>query len=97
MLKVTTETNRVYLIDVEGGFWRRLPKTEGGYAGGWERTWRLEKGTHFAFPWDSPENTWEPGLPEVGKYMFVSAKDVWWTSTLVVSVEEISEPEINRL
>lgn len=89
MLEVTTESGRKYLIDVEDGFWRRLPKTPGGYPGGWERIWSLQKGTHFAHPFDSPKGTWEDGMPEVGKYMHVGSRDVWWTSTKVASIKEV--------
>lgn len=88
MLEVTTESGRKYHVDPENRFWMRIAKT-GEHQGGWERIWTLQKGTHFAFPWDSPEGTWEDGLPEVGKFMFVSSKDQWWTSTEVVSIEEI--------
>lgn len=91
MIKVTTKSGRQYLVDVENQFWRRLPKTEGGYTMSWDRLWSLQKGTHFDWPSRSPEGTWEEGLPEVGKFMYVSSRDQWWTTTEVVSIEEVEE------
>lgn len=89
MKLVTTETGRKYLLDLEGSFWWRLPKMKDGYVGGPERIWSLQHGTHFNFPWNSPEGTWTDGAPVVGEYMFISGKSVWYTSTLVVSIEEV--------
>lgn len=92
MLKVTTETGRQYLIDTEGGFWWRLNKTDG--SPGWtQRLWFLKRGTHFGWPHESPEGAWEDGLPEVGKFMYISSKDEWYVSTEVVSVEEVDDEE----
>lgn len=88
MMKVTTKSGRTYLIDKDAGLWQRLGKN-GGRDDSWESIWKLQRGTDFNFPWNSPEGTWEDGDPEVGKFMFISCKDYWWTSTEVVSVEEV--------
>ena len=97
MLEVKTETGRTYLLDVEQGFWMRRSKVKGGYES-WERLWQLKTGTDLSWPWQAPEGVWQDAeLPEVGKHLFVSSKDTWYVSTLVVSVEEVedaSEPRI---
>jgi hypothetical protein len=40
----------------------------------------------FAYSKDMPK-TFEP---EVGKHMYISGRDVWWISTEIVGVEEVS-------
>ena len=92
MLEVKTVSGRTYHVDVENQFWKRLPKTEGGYVGGWERIWTLQHGKHFDFPYNSPEGAWTDGLPVVGEFMYIASRDVWWVSTEVASITEIESP-----
>jgi hypothetical protein len=91
MLEVTTESGRTYHLDVERGFWRRLPKKPGEYSGNWNRIWALRRGVEFNHPHKSAKLTWEDGPPEVGMFMHVSSRDEFWTTTEVVSVEEIPD------
>ena len=93
MLRVTTESGRVYEIDREEGFWRRLPKSDAEYPMGWERIWQLKSGDVLAWPWnDDTDSFVDVPEPVIGKYMFISAKNVWWTSTEVVSIEHVPSP-----
>lgn len=87
MLEVTTESGRKYHIDLEDSMWRRLPKSDREYMQGWESIWALMRGTEFREPRpDDP--AWTSGMPVVGEYMFISARDFWWTTTKIVSIEE---------
>lgn len=89
MLKVTTTTGRIYLVDTENQFWMRLNKD--GSKNQWERIWSLQCGTYFSHPWTAPAETWEDGDPVVGKYMHVASRNNWWTTTKVVSIEEVDK------
>lgn len=96
MYEVTTETGRQYLIDQERGFFIRKGKN-GSLDTDWIKIWQLKAGTHFNWPSQSPEGTWEDGFPEVGKFMYIAGKDVWWVSTEVVSIEELPSSEEEEL
>lgn len=87
---VTTESGRRYEIDHGDMFWRRLPKDgeSAWVTGGLERIWTLQSGDVLAFPWNDPTDSFvDVELPVLGKFMFIASRDVWWTSTRVVSVE----------
>ena len=84
MLRFTTATGATYDLDLEAGFWRKRE-------GSWDRLWDYKAGNVKAFPWNAPDD-WFDRLPVEGEHLFVSARDHWWVSTPVVSVEEVDSP-----
>lgn len=86
MLRVETESGRVYDIDVESGFWWRLSKPH-MKRGTTHRLWALMRGTHFDYPHKSPKDSWEQGDPVVGKHMYIASRDEWYVTSRVVSIE----------
>lgn len=94
MLRFTTETGRVYDVDLENGFWLRHAKP-GGYQGGWERLWEFKAGKADG-PWGLPHeypDQWEDDrAPVVGEHLYVGALNVWHASSLIVSIEELPSP-----
>ena len=82
MIRATTETGSVYTVDRENGFWK---KNDGGY----ERIWDLRVGTTLTHPADDPENWERAQYPEVGKHMFIACRAFWYTTTKIVSIEEL--------
>lgn len=80
-----TETGSRYDIDTRNKFWRKN-------GGEWEKLWSLQVGTAFTTPWDDPDSWGEAPQPEVGKHLFVSAKNVWWRSTPVTDI--IYHPDV---
>jgi|SRR5690606_18070451 len=87
VIKATTETGSYYLIDLEDGFWRKVSRN--GCEGGTERLLMIKAGTELCFPWQNPDAWEDVDYPEVGKHMFISSLNRWWTTTPVVSVEEV--------
>lgn len=91
MLDAITESGTVYRIDQEAGFWIRFPKGVPTLSSTTERIWTLKAGTDLCFPWQN-EAAWdEADTPEVGKHLFISSRDVWYTSQKVVKVVEIDD------
>lgn len=87
IVDAVTESGRVYRIDIDSGLWTRM--TRDGHRDTTERVWGLKVGTLLRTPWDSPE-TWEDAtLPEVGKNLFLTSRDVWYVSTKIVAVNEV--------
>lgn len=89
IIDAVTETGSRYRIDFDRHLWTKIEKW--GYRHPSERTWRLEVGTELAWPWNSPETWQKADRPEVGKHLFISAKDVWYVSTLITEVREIAD------
>lgn len=89
MLKFTTETGRVYYIDLEGGFWFRSPYFST------QRLWDIRAGSEKVWPWDKPE-VWEDRVPEVGEHLYIASREVWFVSTLIVSIEEVENLPIKE-
>lgn len=85
--KYTTETGRVYVVDMEAGFWSRLSKTT-GEAEAMERLWVLQAGKKTEYPNQNPSN-WEDRAPKVGEVLHVASRDVWFVSTPVVKIEKV--------
>lgn len=88
-IKITTKSGSYYTID-RGYFaknkteWHSIQELYFFDLGdiGIIRYW-----TEFFAKAKDMEKTYEP---EVGKYMYISGRDVWWISTEIVSVEELS-------
>jgi hypothetical protein len=90
--KVVTNSGSVYLIDEEHRSWRKNNEPI-------ERIWWCK-----AFVIDNAPNakTWadiseaaEDRFPEVGEHLYIGARDVWYLSTPIISVEEIEDVESN--
>lgn len=86
-IRATTETGAYYVIDNEGQFWR---KNEGPT----QRTWSMK--TLPAEPWF---NNWhdayaalsevdETDTPVVGERLYISSRDEYYLSTVIVAIEE---------
>jgi hypothetical protein len=91
MLRITTESGRVYDVDTEAGFWYRHPKA-GEYQNGWERLWEFKAHAHYSegrIDWPHADDTWEDRCPVAGEHLYVSCRDKWWISTAVATVEEV--------
>lgn len=82
MYEFTTESGRVYRVDVEDQFWHRSPSF---YP---HRTWALMAGKAKTLPWQDKDN-WREGLPEVGEHLYVGDRDEWYVSNRIVSIREI--------
>ncbi len=83
--KVTTASGRIYDIDLTDGFWSRSP---GFYP---ERIWMLRAGKEKVHP---SKGEWEDRMPVVGEHMHVAARDVWYVSTAIVSIEDWDGPDL---
>lgn len=88
VLDVTTESGRHYWIDTEERLWKRISRS--GIPEFTESIWALKVGAVLAYPWHAPELWQDADVPVVGKHLFISSRDVWYVSTKVVSIEEVS-------
>lgn len=88
-IEAVTESGSRYRIDVEDSFWIKICKH--GLPEPVERIWSLKVGTKLVQPWNGPEFWEDASTPEVGKHLYISGKDVWYVSTLIVEVREIEE------
>lgn len=84
--KVTTKSGAVYLIDEERGWWKKNKDP-------WERTWWA----YGVYPedvhkWANQEELDKQPI-EPGVHLSIGARDIWWFSTPIVSVEEIEYVE----
>jgi hypothetical protein len=86
MLEVTTESGRVYRIDLDESFWFRSPHFVP------HRIWGLKAGTEKVWPHEKPE-VWEDRMPVVGEHLYVASRDEWWVSNRIVSIEPCEYPE----
>ncbi len=84
IIDVTTRSGRHYRIDLDARLWRRISRTGGPEFT--ESLWRLKVGSVLNWPHLVPEAWRDAKVPEVGKYMYISGKDVWYVSTEVVSI-----------
>lgn len=82
-----SESGAKYIIDLEIGLWIKI--TRDGYINPSERIWSLQVGTELTTPWKDPDNWQKADLPEVGKHLYLAAKDVWYVSTKIVEVREV--------
>lgn len=90
MYRISTRSGRVYEVDTEKNFWRRLPRNgESLWGAGWERLWVIKGGTMEHDDDGAPQYVWHDRLPEVGEMLYVSSRDAWWRSTPVASIEEV--------
>lgn len=87
IIDAVSESGRVYRIDLDDSFWTR--STNGG---GWESTgriWQLKTGTVLAWPHNAPD-AWEDAvIPEIGKHLYIAAKDWWYVSRKIVKIVEV--------
>lgn len=81
-LELTTETGRVYLIDLERGFWSRSPFD---YT---NRIWAIKAGKVKAWPTQENAEHWRDGVPELGEHLYIKGYDLWYVSTPIVRIEE---------
>ena len=89
-IKITTDSGSYYIID-DGYFnknkteWHSIHQLfffnfeDLGIVRNWQEFWTYS---------ENMPKTYEP---EVGKHMYISGRDVWWISTKIVSVEELSD------
>ena len=99
--KATTTTGAVYLLVSDS---RRLVKIKHGriVGGNYDSILNSKVSDHllgseeFRLPWNEP-SLWVGSLPVVGKTYYVSTRNEWWITTPIVSVENISEDEANKL
>lgn len=89
IVTAVTETNRRYNIDIDEGFWVRY--RVGERPDPVERLWASKVGTCRVWPWDSPDDWQESAIPVVGKFLYISSRDVWYVSTVIVDVFEITD------
>ena len=86
IIDAITETGSRYRIDFDTMIWQKISRN--GIPVATEKLWRLEVGTELAWPWDAPESWEKAERPEVGKHLFVSGKDRWYASTIIVDIVE---------
>lgn len=92
---VITRTGAIYRIDLGDGFWSKHRYREDAVGKYYyteihmEKIWQMKVGTTLTFPWDDPENWYDAQMPEVGKHLYLSAKDIWYTSTEVQHIVEV--------
>ena len=79
-MRLTTESGRVYDVDVETGFWSRSPNF---YT---QKLWALKAGTEKVWPHEKPE-VWEDRLPTVGEHLYVASRKEWYVSNKIVLIE----------
>lgn len=88
ILRATTETGSVYEIDVENQFWRKNN-------GPSERIWTMKSIPELTQPttlgelMKRLETVPDVEVPVVGERLYISGKDEWAFSTVIVSVEEV--------
>lgn len=87
ILEAITATGARYQIDLENAFWRKIDRY--GRPHPTERLWDLQVGDSLAFPWDDPDAWRKADGPQIDKHLFISARDIWYTSTTVVEINEI--------
>lgn len=93
---VITRTGAIYRIDLEGGFWskhRYFPEDGDPQFSHaeihMEKIWQMKVGSTLSFPWNDPENWYDAEMPEVGKHLYLGARDIWYTSTEVQHIIEV--------
>lgn len=87
MIELVTATGAKYHIDLEHQFWRKISRD--GRVGHWDRLWAIKHSAeHNPYPWEEGSK-WQNGVPAPDEHLFISSRDNWWISTLVVSVEEV--------
>lgn len=101
MIKATTKNGSIYLLVSDS---QRLVKIKHGrvVGGAYDSILNSKVSDHllgsdeFRLPWNEPD-LWTDSLPVVGKTYYVSTRNEWWITTPIVSVENISEDEANKL
>ncbi len=86
-VKFTTQTGSVYVVDLESLVWRKNK----GFV---ERLRFYGAGKSVTTPWECPEDWEQDRLPVVGEHLYVGNSHIWWVSTEVVEVEEVTECSI---
>lgn len=85
--EATSETGAKYVIDLDIGLWIKI--TRDGYINPSERIWSLQVGTALSRPWEDPDNWQKADAPEIGKHLYLAAKDVWYVSTKIIGLREV--------
>lgn len=85
-IELTTESGRVYLIDVEGGYWSRSPYHHVN------RLWDLKAGKKLEVPTMENKENWRDDIPNIGEHLYIKSLDEWYVSTKIVTIEERTHP-----
>ena len=88
IIDAVTETGSRYRIDFERGLWFKIRRD--GARQGSERLWSLQVGTELKWPWDAPDSWEDATLPEVGKHLYIAGKELWYASTPIVEIREVT-------
>ena len=86
VLDAVTASGSVYRLDLERGFW--IKHSRHGYTEPIERIIDLKIGDELVTPWIKPEAWQDAELPVLGKHLYLSSRDVWWVSLVIVRLVE---------
>ena len=81
-VELTTESGRVYRLDLGGGFWSRPPYFDPN------RIWDMKAGQKLEVPTMENKENWRDGLPNIGEHLYIRGYDEWYVSTKIVAIEE---------
>lgn len=81
-VELTTESGRVYRLDLEGGFWSRSPYFDPN------RIWDMKAGQKLEVPTMENKENWRDGLPNIGEHLYIRGYDEWYVSTKIITIEE---------
>jgi hypothetical protein len=88
IIDALTESGSRYRIQLERGLWMKI--SHDGYRSGAERAWSMKVGTSLTRPWQHPEDWEDATKPVVGKHLYLASKDVWYVSTPIQKITEVS-------
>lgn len=91
---VITRTGAIYRLDLERGLWSKYRFWNSDDYAFLEvapmKIWDMQVGTKLCHPWDGPE-FWETAeMPVIGKHLHLFHREVWFTSTEVTHIVEVS-------